>query len=214
MKNIDDGVIKYDHSNSILTDPLLLSEYDEIENHRKILYQIKLIGCYEHSNIGYGNISCKKNYLHLFNTSRPQFLISGTQTGHLSELCGNHYTRVVDYDIEHFKIYTNGPIKASSESITHAAIYEANQHINVVIHIHNLKIWEGMIKNHAPSTASSIPYGTKEMATAVKELIQNSKTNFFAMQGHEEGVVIFGDNFKDALADTISLYQKYVNSNY
>jgi len=214
MKNIDDGVIKYDQSNFTLTNSLELSEYIEIENHRSVLYQIKLIGCYEQNNIGYGNISCKKNYLHLLKTPKPQFLISGTQTGHLSELGGKHYTRVINYDIDHFKIYTNGPIKASSESLTHAAIYEAKNNIEVVIHIHSLKIWEGMINDHAPSTASSIPYGTKEMATAVKKLIHNSSKNYFAMQGHTEGVIIFGNSFKQAMNDTIYLYQKYVDSNF
>ncbi|OFZ23934.1 MAG: hypothetical protein A2202_00045 [Bdellovibrionales bacterium RIFOXYA1_FULL_36_14] len=214
MKNIDDGVIKYDHSNFTLTNPLELAEYNELENHRSVLYQMKLIGCYEQNNIGFGNISCKKNYLHLFDTPKPQFLISGTQTGHLNKLCGKHYTRVINYDIDQFKIFTNGPTKASSESLTHAAIYEAQNDIAVVIHIHSLKIWEGMINNHAPSTASSIPYGTKEMATAVKELIHNSSKNYFAMQGHKEGVIIFSNSFKQALNDTIYLYQKYVDSNF
>ena len=66
MKNIDDGVIKYDHSDFTLTNPLELSEYKEIEKLRSVLFQIKLIGCYEQNSVGYGNISCKKNYLHLF----------------------------------------------------------------------------------------------------------------------------------------------------
>ncbi|OFZ24296.1 MAG: hypothetical protein A2381_04680 [Bdellovibrionales bacterium RIFOXYB1_FULL_37_110] len=214
MKNIDDGVIKYDHSDFTLTNPLELSEYKEIEKLRSVLFQIKLIGCYEQNSVGYGNISCKKNYLHLFNAAKPQFLISGSQTGNLRELSGKHYTRVINYDIEHFKIQTHGPLKASSESLTHAAIYEANNNINVVIHIHSQKIWEGMLKDHLPSTSALIPYGTKEMATAVQELIYYSQKNYFAMQGHTEGVIIFGNNFKQALEDTLFLYQKYVDSNF
>ena len=45
-----------------------------------------------------------------------------------------------------------GPIQASSASLTHAAIYQANPDINAVIHVHDRDLWENLL-DRVPTTA-------------------------------------------------------------
>ncbi len=193
-----EGVIKYKNSQYLPSCELELEEYQEIEKYRNQVKSLNLIGVYNENGIGFGNISIRQNYLHLHKTSKPQFLISGSQTGHLLNLNGNHYSRVLDYDLVNFSLFDNGPIRASSEAVTHAAIYEKNNNIRAVVHGHNLKLWEYLIKNNYPSTDESIDYGTHEMALAIQNLI-TKESGVIVMKGHKEGVLFFANNLKDIM---------------
>ena len=91
----------------------------------------------------------------------------------------------------------HGPVKASSESLTHAAVY-ADSKVNAVIHVHNLKLWN-YLKNKVPATSAE--YGTPEMAYEVIRLFKEtdvSTRNIFIMLGHIEGVVAFGRDLDEA----------------
>ncbi|MCK5073369.1 MAG: class II aldolase/adducin family protein [Bacteriovoracaceae bacterium] len=225
MKIIDDGIIKYDKSSFIKTGPLPAEEYLNVEKWRKILNKLKLISVYPHLDIGYGNISQKRDYQKFNKSNKPQFVITGTQTGKYGTLSGEHYTRVIDYDIDYFQISTMGPLDASSEALTHAAIYELNQSIRAVIHIHHEGIWNGMIRDHSDATSKFIPYGTKEMALAVKDCISRVDNNIFTrngfydgksqgifvMKGHHEGVISYGPNLSTAGNLILKIYKKYVS---
>ena len=211
---IDEGVIKFDDRDYNVTPALLESDIQAINQARRQLYQLELIGQYPVENVGYGNISIRQDFQHLYKSDKPQFIISGSQTGHLPILNGEHYTRVVDYDVAKNKIRAMGPrthIKgASSESLTHGAIYECNPAIGVVIHIHRAKIWQGMLNDQLCHTHKDIPYGTVLMAQAVKEKVAGKVSGYLAMAGHEDGVVTFGENFKEAMEICMELYEKYV----
>lgn len=207
---IDDGVIKYDRSNFTLSGPIDFVDYSQLEYWRKTLFQIKLIGEYPVEKIGYGNISEVKDYSHLYKSTVPQFIITGTQTGNLSNLDGHMYTRVLDYEIDLLKIKVIGPIEASSEALTHAAIYEINSKIKSIFHIHSNKIWNGMIKDHFDFTASNIPYGTVEMARATQRCIGNKDAGVFCMKGHNEGVIAYGKNLIETGEILLDLYKKYM----
>ncbi len=209
MKVIDDGVIKYDRSNFSSSGPLEFSEYQELEYWRKKLYQINLIGEYSENNIGFGNLSAQKNYSHFFTTTKPQFVITGTQTGKYADLDALQYTRVLDYDIEELSIKVLGPIEASSEALTHAAVYNTNSRIRYVFHIHSEKIWNALIENKSDFTSKEIAYGTAEMAKATAECIRNKTSGFFCMHGHADGVVIYGEEIEEVANMTLELYEKY-----
>src|SRR5665647_3130955 len=114
MKVIDDGVIKYDRSNFTQCGLIDLVEYSSLEYWRKKLFKLNLIGEYAEAEVGFGNLSVIRDYSQFHNTSHPQFIITGTQTGKYPDLDGNFYTRVLDYDIEKLKINMMGPIEASS----------------------------------------------------------------------------------------------------
>ena len=163
----------------------------EINRWRNILFNHKLIGVYP-NGIGYGNISIR--------LAGKEFLISGTSTGHIESLSTSHYSTVVDYDFHRNALTCKGPIKASAESLTHAAIYEMDQQIQAVIHIHNKLMWDTLL-DKVPTTSPNIEYGTPQMALEIKRLFNS--TDLFAkkvlvMGGHEEGIISFGENLDEA----------------
>jgi ribulose-5-phosphate 4-epimerase/fuculose-1-phosphate aldolase len=210
MKVIDDGVIKYDRSNFTHCDPINSIEYFELEKWRKVLYQHNLIGEYPEVKIGFGNMSMTADYRHFFSTAHRQFIITGTQTGKYPDLDGQHYTRVLDYDIEKLKIQMMGPIEASSEALTHAAIYESNHDTRAIFHIHSPAIWNGMILDRCDYTEKNIPYGTLEMARATQKCVEHKSFGSFCMHGHEDGVVIYGRSLDEAGELTLKLYRQYI----
>jgi len=55
-----------------------------------------------------------------------QFVITGSATGEIPELEPGHYVKVNSFNIEDNAVQCVGPLKASSESLTHAAIYSAD----------------------------------------------------------------------------------------
>jgi hypothetical protein len=155
------------------------------------MYELKQIGYYQELNIGYGNISIKT----------PQgILISGTQTGNIYPIKPEHFTLVTDYNINQNKVVCQGPIKASSESMTHTAIYEADESINAIIHIHNLKIWHELMYQ-VPTTNKEVPYGTPEMAQEIFRLFKETpvrEEKIIVMGGHKEGIITFGSSLREA----------------
>jgi len=209
----DEGVIKFNDRDYRVTPALSDDNIQEINPVRRQLYQLKLIGQYLEFNVGYGNISQRQDFQSFCATDKPQFIISGSQTGHLAMLNGEHYTRVVDFDINQNKISAMGPRThisgASSESLTHAAIYQCNSAIKAVIHIHSNAIWQGMLNDNLTHTPEEIPYGTSLMAQAVKEAVKDNTRGYLAMAGHEDGVISYGEDFERAMEICMALYEKY-----
>lgn len=199
MSEIDDGVIKYQRQFTKI-DPLKPDEYWPLESWRKKLFQLKLIGEYPVVFIGYGNMSSR-----LAPASPIRFLITGTQTGKHPDLTGEHYTRVTGYDLAKNLIVAEGPIDASSEALTHALLYECSEKIQAIFHIHDKTIWQGMLNSKMPATSADVPYGTVAMASAVHELVGTQSFGSFAMAGHEDGVVAWGESLDQAGAEILKL---------
>ncbi len=217
--SIDEGVIKFNSSQFVKTSELDEASIIQINPIRHQLYQRKLIGEYQDIKIGYGNISqriCQQsqfkgvlsNLRH--NTLQSQFIISGTQTGHLKTLNTLHYTCVMSIDLNNNSLQCQGPIMASSESLTHGAIYQCNAAIEAVIHIHNTEIWQGMLENKMSHTAAHIPYGTFEMAQAVKSVIAGNYQGYLAMAGHEDGVIFYGRSLQEAFDLCSQMVECYI----
>jgi len=209
MCPIDDGVIKYDRSQFERSNPLEDDEIRDLEKWRKTLYNLKLIGEYLPERIGYGNLSQKADYKHKYSTKKPQFLITGTQTGSLEKLEGSHYTRVLDYNFDRWSVNVQGPVEASSEALTHAAIYQANPSITCVFHIHDKNIWRAMIDHDYSYTPSDIPYGTKEMADSVIDCVGESTKGLIVMKGHEDGVIAYGTSLDESGKLLLGVYDKF-----
>ncbi len=209
MKVIDDGVIKYDRSNFSYCEHISEIECRDLEYQRKKLYHENLIGECPVHKVGFGNISQKYDFQKFHQTTNPQFVITGTQTGKYSELNNTLYTRVIDFDIEQLKLHSMGAVEASSEALTHAAIYLSNPKIGGIVHVHSKPIWEGIINNTKFTTSKDIPYGTKEMAHAVMAFSKNCQSGYFAMEGHEDGVVAFAPTIEEATKITLDLHHQY-----
>jgi len=199
-----DGVIKYNFDFE-KTIALEQSKYLQIEELRERLYALKLIGIQD--GIGYGNISQK--------SSDGTFVITGTQTGHLDSLSGEHYAHILRYSDRDFYLKSCGMIKPSSESLTHGTIYNLHDEIRAVIHIHSKSIWKFMLKNSYLKT-KDVPYGTKEMIDEVnriyadKEPLSDAK---FVMSGHEDGVMSFGRTLKEAELNLYGVISEILTQN-
>jgi len=199
---MDDGVIKFKIDWQKGTSPDFDGKSD-LMHWRDQMYVLGLIGFDKTYQVGYGNISAKS-------ANARSFVISGTQTGHIAKLGWEYYTEVTHYDIEANALKCTGPVKASSESLTHAAIYEADSRINCIIHIHHNEHWPKLL-NHVPTTNVAVPYGTPEMAYEIKRLFAQEKVksgDIIAMAGHEGGLISFGSN----LAAAAEPYLKLVGS--
>jgi len=186
-----DGVIKYDRSRFAHGLPLPVKEYRTLEGCRRQLYALGLIGAYP-NGIGFGNLSRRRNYSAFFSSPGPQFLITGSQTGHLSALTGAHYCRVLDFDIGALRVSSAGPVEASSETLTHAAIYQAGERVKAIAHVHHHALWRKLQELGFPSTSEALPYGTAEMARAVATLARGKNEGLIVMKGHVDGVICFG----------------------
>jgi L-ribulose-5-phosphate 4-epimerase len=100
--------------------PLDFELVKELNEWRNKLYASGLIGV-NNDGSGYGNISIRYK--------GNKFIISGSATGKFKELRNEHYTLVTNYDLDKNTLTTVGPVKASSESLMHAMIYECAKRI-------------------------------------------------------------------------------------
>lgn len=196
---LDEGYIKYTSrwTPGPAPDPdaaLLLDTW------RKPLFEAGLIGHYEDLDIGFGNISVRSG-------TAGQFLISGTQTGHLESTDEQHYALVTAFDLDRNTVDCFGPVQASSEAMTHAAIYELDERINAIVHVHSEALWT-KLRGEIPTTKPDIAYGTPEMAREFARLYADTdfRTSGIAvMAGHEEGLISFGRTLEEAATRMLSL---------
>ena len=186
---MDEGYIKY-QCNWIKTDVIQPEQIEEINKWRTVLFDEGYIGMYE-NGIGFGNISIR--------VDENLFLVSGSATGGIRHLSAEHYAWVTDYNFALNQLTCMGMTMASSESLTHAAIYSCSKETNAVIHIHHKEKWNSLL-NHAATTASDNAYGTPEMAYAIQDLIRENKVgnNIIVMGGHNEGLIVFGKTLEEA----------------
>ena len=110
---------------------------------------------------------------------------------------------MVAYNFEKNWLRYEGSTIPSSESLTHAAIYEADAKAAAVIHCHDSTLWATALLNEAPTTSNAVAYGTPEMAYETMRLfgvtdVQTRK--ILVMAGHEGGIVTFGGNLEEAFA--------------
>ena len=190
-----EGVIKYklDYQPGA---PRNYPECAELNAWRTILFQLGLIGqdSERYGGLAFGNVSFR-----LDNT--PQFVITGSQTSGLMRLTNEHYCTILSADPSRNHIVAEGAIKPSSEALTHAAVYAANNKVKAVVHVHSPIIWQHYQSLALPAIDSTIRYGTPAMAQAVLELFARNllgETPIFVMLGHEDGIVSFGDTIADA----------------
>jgi hypothetical protein len=187
---IDEGYIKYRcdwQKAPALPDGVIV----ELNDWRSRLHDAGLVGYYEQHGVGYGNLSIRDG---------NGFVISGTQTGHLARTDSTHYARVTDYDIDTNRVSCEGPIKASSEALTHAAIYSLDPAIGAVVHVHDNALWRHLMDT-VPTTSPDVSFGTPEMAREFARLYRETafpRDRIAVMAGHEDGLLTFGANIADA----------------
>ena len=164
----------------------------KLNAYRRKLLEQRLMGV-DSNGVGFGNLSVRDSV-------SWNFYITGSATGGLPELTPTDCVRVVAYDFARNWLRYEGAAIPSSESLTHAAIYESDPSTSAVIHCHDSGLWETLL-DRAPTTSKSVAYGTPEMAYEIVRLFRVSDVRsrqIFAMAGHEAGIVAFGRNLEDA----------------
>lgn len=159
---------------------------------RQKLYSFGLIGA-DSTGVGYGNISMRLE-------TTQQFIITGSGTGVLPFLDEKHYTTVVAFDVEKNSLICEGPIVASSESLTHGSLYCIDQTIRAVIHVHHHHAWKALM-HRVPTTTPSVAYGTPAMAHEMSRLCKESDLlhkKILVMGGHEGGLISLGKDLDEA----------------
>jgi L-ribulose-5-phosphate 4-epimerase len=158
---------------------------------RKLLAQ-RLMGVNSHG-VGFGNLSVRDGWT-------TSFYITGSATGGLPELTPTDCVRVVAYDFARNWLRYEGTAIPSSESLTHAAIYESDPSTSAVIHCHDSVLWRTLL-DRVPTSSKAVAYGTPQMAYEIMRLFKVSDVRsrkIFVMAGHEGGIVTFGRNFEEA----------------
>jgi ribulose-5-phosphate 4-epimerase/fuculose-1-phosphate aldolase len=166
----------------------------ELNAYRRKLLQLRLIGVGA-NGIGFGNLSIR-------DSATKNFYITGSATGRKPELTLADCARVVAYDFEKNWLRYEGSAIPSSESLTHAAVYESDAKAGSVIHCHDSKLWAALL-NKAPTSSKAVDYGTPEMACEVTRLFKVTdvqSTKILVMAGHEGGIVAFGKDLEEAFA--------------
>ena len=130
---IDEGYIKYE-CDWRQAPALPLATVAELNDWRNRFHDEQLIGYYKRHGVGFGNISIRDG-------NSERFIISGTQTGHIARTNQNHYAVVTACDIDTNYVSCEGPVQASSEALTHAAIYALDPAIRAIVHVHDKKLW-------------------------------------------------------------------------
>jgi len=90
-------------------------------------------------------------------------------------------------------LLSSGPVRPSSESMTHAAIYAAREDIGCVIHVHSRDLFARLMARETPRTPENVAYGTPAMALAVAKLAEELPgEGVVVTPGHQDGVFAFG----------------------
>ena len=136
-----------------------------------------------YGGLGYGNVSRR--------IAGDSFVVSATQTGHLATLAALHWVTVTAASPATNELWSEGAGRPSSESLTHAAIYQACV-ATFVCHIHHPALWNAVCSGAMalPMTPASATYGTPAMAAALSHITATTNLPFVAaMSGHEDGLM-------------------------
>jgi ribulose-5-phosphate 4-epimerase/fuculose-1-phosphate aldolase len=169
-------------------------ELPDLNACRRKLRDLRLIGI-DSNGIGFGNLSVRDG-------GTDKFCITGSATGGLPNLTLTDVVRVVAYDFQRNWLRYEGSAIPSSESLTHAAIYESDPSISAVIHCHDSVLWRTLL-DRAPTTSKPFTYGTREMAHEIMRLFKVTDVpsrKILIMAGHEGGIVTFGKDLEEAFA--------------
>ncbi|MGE4287152.1 MAG: class II aldolase/adducin family protein [Salinivirgaceae bacterium] len=186
---LDEGYIKYtfDWNKREITIPAEV--LSELNFYRNKLRALKMIGKIP-DGPGFGNISVRAN--------GDAFFISGSDTGSKELLGAEQVALVTQCNYLQNHIVFEGQIAASSESMSHAAIYKQHMGVGAVIHVHQSKLWNHYL-NDLPTTEVKAAYGTPALAEAIAQKVcETPGIRLLVLGGHEDGIISYGSNLQEA----------------
>jgi len=185
-----EGVIKFNLT--FRTERVVGVDVVELSAWRTVLKDLGLLGQVpgRYDGYGFGNISQRCS---------GGFVISGTQTGELDAVTLDDYAFCETWDLQRNAVDAQGAVKPSSESLSHASIYNVHESVTCALHAHSPDIWRNSVELGIAVTDESVAYGTPEMAKEVRRLITDmGSPGIFSMGGHEDGIFTFGRSLVDA----------------
>ena len=199
--HLEEGVVKFKQE---FKDKLSLESKIILELNfwRGVLYKKGLIGrdLRKYNGFGYGNVSQRLGPYSL-PVNKRKFVITGSQTEHLPILNEKYYAVVHEYYPKENLVVVGGLIQASSESMTHGAIYDLDYSIRSVFHIHSPQLWNYADRLGISQTRKDVKYGTPAMTEEVHRLYKETNLrnlHIFSMGGHQDGIFTFGKNTNEA----------------
>lgn len=192
-----EGVIKFnltfeEVSSEVLADVVDAADLASLTAWRSILKDLELLGQTpgRYDGYGFGNVSLRQG---------EGFVISGTQTGGLDRVTLEDYAFCSHWDLAQNAVFARGAVKPSSESLSHASIYDGQPQTQCALHVHSPEIWQTASDLGVPITDPGVAYGTPEMADEVARLLAHLPSpGLFTMGGHEDGVFTFGTSLQSA----------------
>lgn len=166
-----DGYVKYKarHIWGAQPDHPLLPDLDAL---RTELHDMGLVGALP-DGTGFGNVSLR--------TGEDTFLITGTGTGKKRCLGPAGYCTVTSFAIMSNEVSSQGPVRASSEALTHGAIYAAKKTARCVVHVHSRILFDSLQNAGHYATPAEAAYGTPALALAVANLARTTQCALFVL---------------------------------
>ncbi len=195
-----EGVIKFE-AIWRQTPPLPANQLRELIHWRQTMYHAGLIG-QDEQGIGYGNISQRIQPV-------ESFVISGSGTGRLAAVGPEHFCTVEKVELHRNRLWCSGPVIASSESMSHAAVYQGWQEAKGVVHVHHETLWQSLLTRY-PTTDPTAAYGTVAMAASIETLVnlpQTQRLGVIVMAGHRPGLLAFGQTLAQACQTLLDLLE-------
>lgn len=171
--------------------PIFPHLLEKLDAARSALRKRGLIGV-SPQGVGYGNISAR--------IGSAAFVITGSGTGGMEHPGENGYALVREFSPENNRVESSGPIRPSSEAMTHGAIYAAQPKASCVVHIHHRPLFMQLVQKGI-TTPADAAYGTPELSAAVRALAAGLPLGrcLFAALGHADGVFCYAASIAEAL---------------
>jgi L-ribulose-5-phosphate 4-epimerase len=163
---------------------------------RTVLKRLGLLGQdpARYEGLGFGNLSARDQ-------ARPaEFVVTASQTSGAETLDDDGLVRIVRGDLARFWVDALGRQPPSSETLTHAMIYQADAGVNWIFHVHSPEIWRQTRALRLPATPEHVAYGSTAMVQAVAALLEqhSARPLAFTTLGHQDGVFACGAGADDA----------------
>jgi ribulose-5-phosphate 4-epimerase/fuculose-1-phosphate aldolase len=211
MTSPTEGVIRFDvrHQPRDLEERVFGDTARVLSAWRGILAHLRLLGQDpgRYEGLGYGNVSARVGPFGDIPRGRRRFLVTGSQTAGVAHATLREFCLVESWDIERNQVASAGLVAPSSESLTHAALYDASPAVRVVLHAHAPELWRQARALGLPVTHERAANGTPAMAEEVGRLYREgtlASTGVVAMGGHEDGVIAFGGTAAEAGARLVT----------
>ncbi len=170
---------------------LSADDFADLSAWRSLLFDLRLLGQTpdRYQGYGYGNLSVRAD-------DAETFVVTASQTSGEATLLHEHLVLITHCNLERFWVDASGSEPPSSESMTHAMIYQADPRIRCVFHVHCPDMWGYRTLLKLPQTPVDVPYGSPAMVAAVRDLLETNQSRplIFATAGHEDGIFACGHN--------------------